>query len=68
MDFGGNGCKIFGLDGHTFDKRWIFLYREGDNYSISMKSFGYNPKLSLQHWILSYFGAKTTDAATGGFL
>ena len=46
MDFGGKGYKIFGLNGHTFDRRWIFLYREGDNnYSISMTIFGYNPKL-----------------------
>ena len=39
--------KIFGLDTHTFERRWIFLYREGDNnYSISMTVFVYNPKLS----------------------
>ena len=43
MDFVGKGYKIFGLDGNTFDRRWIFLYREGDNnYSISMTIFGYN--------------------------
>ena len=31
-----------------FDRRWIFSYREGDkNYSISMTTFGCNPKLSL---------------------
>ena len=33
--FGEKGNKIFGLDGRTFDRRWIFLYGEGDNnYSI----------------------------------
>ena len=48
LDFGVKGYKIFGLDGHAFDKRWIFLCREGDNnYSISMTIFRYNPKLSL---------------------
>ena len=48
MDFGGKGYKIFGPDGHTFDKRWLFLYREGaNNYNIFMTILGYNPKLSL---------------------
>ena len=48
LDFGGKGCKVFGPDGHTFDRRWIFLYREGDNnYSISMVVYGYNLKLSF---------------------
>ena len=48
VDFVGKGYKIFGLDGNTFDRRWIFLYREGDNnYSISMTIFSYNPKLLL---------------------
>ena len=23
--------KIFGLDGHTFDRKYILLFREGDN-------------------------------------
>ena len=31
LDFCGKGYKIFGPDGHTFDRRWRFLYREGDN-------------------------------------
>ena len=36
MDFGGKDYKTFGLDGHTFDRRCIFLFKEGDNnYSIS---------------------------------
>ena len=62
LDFGGKGCKVFGPDGHTFDRRWIFLYREGDNnYSISMAIFCYNPKLCC-------FVAKSTKAATGGVL
>ena len=48
FDFGGQGCKIFGLDAHTFDRRWIFLFREADsNYNISTTILGYNPKLSL---------------------
>ena len=48
LDFGGKGYKIFGPDGHTFDRRWIFLYREGDNnYSISMTIFGYNQRYRL---------------------
>ena len=48
MEFGGKGYKIFGLDEYTFDRRWIFLYKEGDNnYSFSMTIFGYNPNLSL---------------------
>ena len=35
--------NIFGPDGHGFDRRWIFLYREGDNNgSISMSIFGSN--------------------------
>ena len=47
------------------DRRSIFYIRKGDNnYSISMKIFGYNPKLSLKHWILRCFAAKTTKAAT----
>ena len=45
LDFGGKGYTIFELDGHTFDRR--FLFQEGDNsYSISTGNFGYNPKLS----------------------
>ena len=28
LDFGGKGYKIFGLDGRTFDRRWISLYRD----------------------------------------
>ena len=40
---GREGYKILGPDGHTSDRRWIFLYKEGDNnYSISMTIFGYN--------------------------
>ena len=31
LDLGGKGYKKFGLDGHIFNSRWIFLYREGDN-------------------------------------
>ena len=47
---GGKGYKIFGPDGHTFDSRWIFLYREGDNnYSISMTFFGYNITQSYRY-------------------
>ena len=50
LDFGGKGCKVFGPDGHTFDRRWIFLYREGDNnYSISMTIFGYNITQSYRY-------------------
>ena len=46
LNFGGKGYKIFGLDGHTFDRRWVFLYREGDNnYSISMTIYVYNPQV-----------------------
>ena len=29
LDFGGNDYKTFGLDGHTFDRRWTFFYKEG---------------------------------------
>ena len=48
LDFGGKGYKTFGIDGHTFDRRWMFLYREcGNNYTISMTIFGYNSNLSL---------------------
>ena len=42
MDFGGKGYKIFGPDGHTFDKRWLFLYRESaNNYNIFMTILGF---------------------------
>ena len=41
--------------------------RKGDNnYSISIATFGYNPRLMIQHWILHCFAAKTTT--TGGVL
>ena len=41
---------MFGPDGHTFDRRWIFLYKEGDyNYSISMTIFGYNITQSYRY-------------------
>ena len=69
LDFGVKGYKIFGLDGHTFNRRWIFLYMDGDNnYSISRTIFGYIRKLSWKHWILSCFAVKTTEAAIGGVL
>ena len=46
LDFSGKGYKMFWPGGHTFHRRWIFLYSESDNiYSISMTVFGYNPKL-----------------------
>ena len=33
----------FGPDGHAFDRRWMILYREGENNcSISVTIFGYN--------------------------
>ena len=46
LDLGGEvgkGYKIFGPDGHAFDRRWMILYREGENNcSISVTIFGYN--------------------------
>ena len=33
-----------------------------------MTIFGYNPMVSVWHWILGCFAAKTTEAATGGVL
>ena len=51
MDFGGKDYKSFGLDGHTFDRRCIFLFKEGDNnYSIPViiaPLLGYTSKVSL---------------------
>ena len=54
LDFARKGYKTFGLDGHTFDRRWIFLYRKGDNnYGISVtilvitKSYCYNTEYSV---------------------
>ena len=64
LDFGGKDYTIFGLYEHTFDRRWIFFYREGDNnYSISMTTFDYNSTLLFEHWLLSCFAAKTLEAA-----
>ena len=37
------GISNFVLDSRTFDRRWVFLYREGDNnFSIFMIIFGYS--------------------------
>ena len=48
LDIGGKGYKLFELNGHIFVEDGFFLYREGgNNYSISMTIYGYNPKLSL---------------------
>ena len=46
------------------EDRYFYIRKGDNNYSISMKIFGYNPKLSLKHWILRCFAAKTTKAAT----
>ena len=44
----GKAAKFFGLDVNTFDRRWIFLFREIDNnYSISTTIFSYNPEISF---------------------
>ena len=44
----GKATKFMDQMGILYDRRWIFLYREGDNnYSISVTIFGYNLKLSL---------------------
>ena len=52
----GKATEFLDQMGILYDRGWIFLCREGDNsYSISMTIFGYNPKLSLWNWILSYF-------------
>ena len=48
LDFGVKGYKMTRLDGHTFGRRWIFLYTEDDNnYSISMTIFSYDPNIKL---------------------
>ena len=50
------------------DDGYFYIRKVDNNYSISMTIFGYNPKLSFQHWKLRCFPAKTTKAATGGVL
>ena len=48
MDLGGKGYKKCGLDGHIFNSRWIFLYREGDNNcSISKTILVVTPQVTV---------------------
>ena len=76
--------SLFEKQKSSFDmlnRNWVFVLlfsditlsllicnNDNNNYSISVKIFDYNAKLSLKHWILSCFAAKITEAATGGVL
>ena len=34
LDFGWKDFKMFGRDGPTFERRWIFIYREDDEIAV----------------------------------
>ena len=44
--------KMFGLNGHTFDRKYILLFREGDNDCIiSTKNFIITLNIKLSNFL-----------------